>query len=170
MRAPKGFRRPMICDCGEHGFVGLTKGFVALVDPEDFWRISEKLWMASKGYAVRTEYNEGVKIYVKMHRLILGANDDEQIDHINLDRADNRRVNIRVCSNSENMCNRTHSGVVAMKGVSLTKEGRFRARIQANGLPETIGTFETPEAAATAYDKRALELHGEFARINGGIR
>lgn len=163
MRKPRGIRKAFICDCGGHGFVGLTRAGVALFSPEDHHLIDGLLWCQSYGYATRTVYRNGKKIEQKMHRRILDAGPDDCVDHKNRDRSDNRRENIRICDRSKNMMNRGAWGVISPKGVSLTKEGRYRARIQFEGRPVTIGTFETAEDAATAYRRVARILHGEFA-------
>jgi hypothetical protein len=92
----------------------------------------------------------------------------EEIDHINLDRADNRVSNLRACSRSENMCNRGKckknksgfKGVIHYPGVV----GSWSARIGHKGKPIYLGTFESAEAAHAAYADAAKKLHGEFAR------
>lgn len=94
---------------------------------------------------------------------------NEQIDHINGHRRDNRIVNLREATPSENARNRgPHPNKAGLKGVTLHK-GRFIARIRAQGRSIHLGCFDTAKEAAAAYDVAALRHHGAFARINGSI-
>ncbi len=105
---------------------------------------------------------------IMLHRFIMGAVDGEIIDHINKDTLDNRRENLRFCTHAENMRNskkRKHSKQ-KYKGVEKMPSGRFRARIVLNKKHIHIGTYDTPEEAAFAYDKEATKLHKRFASIN----
>lgn len=120
-------------------------------------------------YAYAHTRDCGMRTTVKMHRLIAGARPGEHVDHANCDGLDNRRENLRVCSHSQNLCNRgpqsnTSSGY---KGVGFHKaSGKWRARVGLGGSQEYLGVFDSPEEAARAYDRRATELHGEFVRLN----
>lgn len=92
----------------------------------------------------------------------------ETIDHINLNTLDNRRCNLRVATFSQNGMNRGKysRNTSGYKGVSWDKEcGKWRAQIMKQGKPYKIGRFDTPEEAYAAYCATALELHGEFARL-----
>jgi len=90
----------------------------------------------------------------------------ELVDHINRDPADNRIANLRLCTASQNTCNRTHrkrqSGI---HGVTQSN-GRFMARIFFNRQRHYLGMFETEVQAADAYNRAARSLHGEFASLN----
>jgi hypothetical protein len=91
-----------------------------------------------------------------------------QIDHANMDRADNRLVNLREATRSQNHANRralsTSTG--GIKGVSLGASGkRWRARITIDGKPKHIGTFDSPATAHEAYAAAAEQLFGDFARM-----
>jgi len=104
-----------------------------------------------------------------LHRLIVGAPVGEVVDHINGDTLDNRRSNLRVCSRAENLWNagkRRHN-TSGFKGVCFDKrDGRWYARIRAVGRVHDLGRYKTAEEAAMAYDAKAAELHGPFARLN----
>lgn len=106
----------------------------------------------------------------RIHRLIMGVTDPNIIvDHINRDPLDNRKLNLRLCTIAENNRNcgirdaRNKSG---FKGVSLTPAKKWAARVRHNDKDIYLGTFTTPQAAAEAYDKKAVELFGEFACTN----
>ena len=87
------------------------------------------------------------------------------IDHINLDKGDNRLSNLRPCSQRENNRNvgRSVNNTSGFKGVSR-KRDKWRARI----ADISLGSFSTPEAAAAAYDAEARKVYGEFAWLNLG--
>lgn len=91
------------------------------------------------------------------------------VDHINRDRSDNRRSNLRLCSLAENNRNgsirsNNNSG---FKGVSWDKaRGKWQAGIGLNGTRKALGRFDSAEDAARAYDAAALANYGEFAALN----
>jgi hypothetical protein len=104
-----------------------------------------------------------------MHRVIAGVSDDQLVDHINGNGFDNRRINLRFCSNSQNLHNRTFqkNNTSGFKGVTFKKHcGRWAARIKSNGREIHLGYFSDPKAAALAYNAAAVDLQGEFARLN----
>jgi hypothetical protein len=111
----------------------------------------------------------GSKRTVRMHREILGALSDKQVDHINLNTLDNRKCNLRLASHQENIWNRakTSRNTVGYKGVyRCSGSRRFRAMIQKNGNLRHLGCFDTREEAAIAYNHAAIEAFGEFANLN----
>jgi hypothetical protein len=102
-----------------------------------------------------------------MHRLLLSV--ESEIDHANGNGLDNRRCNIRPATRSLNLANRASPGSRSgFRGVTPAnqKNGRWVARIKINGKTHFLGTFDTPEEAARAYDARARLAFGDFARTN----
>lgn len=147
--------------------IELTKGYVTIVDDEMFDQLAQYRWHLSSGYA-RRQYR-GVKIY--MHRVIYGELKclGKDIDHKNGDRLDNRRCNLRVCSESQNLQNKkiSSNNKVGFKGVSWDKlNSKFVARIQVpNGRYLNLGRFKKIEDASIAYQIAATKHFGEFARF-----
>ena len=90
------------------------------------------------------------------------------VDHIDGDKLNNRRANLRLCSQADNTRNTRlgRNNTSGAKGVSLDVNGKWRARIWKDRKEIRIGTFDTVEEALAAYDKAAAELHGQFASPN----
>jgi len=151
--------------------IPLTRGLVAIVDDADFDLVSRYKWYASptnKGrsfYACRVATAGGRKKTVRMHRVISGITDEACVDHINRNTLDNRRVNLRAATVTQNNHNRGVRGDVPFKGVRRNGK-KFRAQIMANGKLFRLGTFVSAESAALAYDEQAKNFFGEFAYLN----
>lgn len=138
------------------------KGDYALVDDEDYDRVMEYNW-----YLTNPGYAENVAVG-KMHRFIMNPPDDKVIDHINHVTLDNRKLNLRVCTSAENMRNRvSKKGYSKYKGVSRQSGHKnWVAYIGYDGVHQHLGSFETEEDAAKAYDDAARKHHREFANLN----
>jgi len=154
--------------------IPLTRGLVALVDDEDFDRIASLKWHASKkGYATRNFMRKdglGKQYKLPMHRYILGIDlhDPSTVDHIDGNKLNNQKANLRMCGLAGNMQNRpkTCRNTSGYKGVSWDKTcNKWSARIRCNGTSVYLGTFESASDAHKAYCQAAGDLHGEFARV-----
>jgi hypothetical protein len=105
----------------------------------------------------------------RAHRLawlyVYGFWPNDLVDHINMDRSDNRIENLRLATKSQNASNSSKrpSNTTGFKGVTRSR-GRYVAQIKANGKVRRIGSYETPEEASLVYQVAASLLHGEFAR------
>lgn len=143
----------------------------AIVDDEDFEYLNQFTWCLDREYARRIIYiNENSKRKqrcIRMHREILNAPADKIIDHINGNGLDNRKENLRYCTKSTNAMNcKIHKhNTSGYKGVSKSGN-RWRAYIVLNDKQRQIGSYKTKEEAALAYNKKAIELFGEFAKLN----
>jgi len=154
--------------------IKLSKGLVALVDDEDFEELSKYNWYACfnriKYYARRHQMINGKKTKVYMHRQILGLTNPKIFaDHIDGDGLNNQKHNLRAASNSQNLANvNKRKGTSSKyKGVNYRKAtGKWQVHIQHQGKLHFVGTFDNEIDGAKAYDKKATELFGEFAKLN----
>lgn len=152
-------------------YIQLDKGKVAVVDAADAEVLSGSTWFAvERGktfYAARSPL--GKMEY--MHRVIIGASDDQLVDHENRDGLDNRRANIRISTAGENAANADlrSDNTSGFKGV-YASGNRWTARIKVDGKKVYLGSFDTAQQAADAYDNAAIEAFGEFALLNRTIQ
>ena len=134
--------------------IPLTKGKYALVDDEDYDRVMEYNWNICNNYAENN--NMGY-----LHRFIMNPPYDMVVDHIDHDKLNCRKYNLRVCSQQDNLKNSIAKN--KYKGVSWCKvKKKWRVSI----LYKHIGYYKTEEEAAKIYDEKANELYGEFAWLN----
>jgi len=145
----------------------LTRGKVALIDDEDYWRCMQYNWTAivsnGKWYAKR---HIGGGTHQRLHNFILKTSD--LLDHINGDGLDNRKSNLRKASPHQNSMNNAKTkNRTSSKYKGVHKKGSsFVASIGHNRTTLYLGSFKTEEEAAKVYDKKAKELFGEFANLN----
>jgi hypothetical protein len=149
-----------------------TVAAYTLIDPEHLPLVSRHAWSHAEdehGYAwAQTNIiKNGRRTTLKLHHLIAGAPPPGHcVDHINGDSLDNRRANLRVCTMAQNRQNQTKvRGKVGYRGV-MSNGRRYRAVLTHEGVKYHLGTFDTPEQAAAAYNAKALELRGEYAALN----
>jgi HNH endonuclease/AP2 domain len=151
---------------------GSLQGYT-LVDAGDIELLSRWTWHLSVGYATRCERVEGRLRVFRMHRVLLGLEhgDEREADHINRDKLDNRRANLRVASKSENAQNVRHGrGVSRHRGVAWHKRaGKWMAQAHLNGEQHYLGLFENEaDAARAAAAFRAVHMpySPEAAEVN----
>lgn len=160
---------------GDVGILPLTKGQCAVIDARDIRRVEGRCWYSAydpKGkrfYAATSIVNScGRKSSMKLHRVILGITDPRvKVDHINHDSLDNRRVNLRDCSEAENGANSLiyKNNTIGLKGIIQDKRRPNRyygAQLRVNGVRHTKWGFTTPEAAFAYRQEVLSKLHGEF--------
>jgi hypothetical protein len=150
--------------------IPLTRGQFALVDDEDFEYLNQWKWITTdNGYARRTEYKNGTQKPVNMHVLIASPSLGMLVDHINGNKLDNRRENLRICTNTENRRNisKYKNNTSGYKGVTWHKQHRkWYAQIVPLRKNIFLGLFSDAKEAARAYDAAAKKYFGQFARLN----
>lgn len=148
--------------------VVLSNGFESVIDDADFELVAGIKWYATTSDR-RTAY--AISRFGLLHRMILAVEDGQCVDHINRDRLDNRRCNLRIATRQENQWNRgktcLHGSTSQFKGVQFHRHNQlWRARIRVAGKRISLGYFRSEIDAARAYDLAARKYHGEFARTN----
>ncbi len=149
--------------------IPLTQGKFAIVDSNIYKYLMRWHWHTHRKGNLFYACRKTKKKTIYMHRQILNAKKGESVDHRNHNGLDNRLVNIRLCTHQQNCQNQRKSknGTSKYKGVSWNKiEKRWRAVVRSEGELVHIGYYNSEIEAAKAYDKRALELFGEFAYCN----
>lgn len=148
--------------------ISLSQGLDAEIDDEDWEKVKNYKWFAhvrpKRTYAVSSSI-KGKTIY--MHRLILSAPENMEVDHKDGDGLNNRRDNLRFATSKQNNANAYRAqNVSGYVGVNVTPAGRWQARARKGGTRYHIGVFDTAEEAARAYDAWTLAEYGEFAVLN----
>lgn len=151
-----------------HGRGGVFHGW-AMVDLGDIDLLGGIAWtLDGRGYVVGRP--AGFKSPITLHRWLMVGSQKVgfAVDHIDRDKLNNRRANLRFCTQSQNTKNTSlaQSNTSGAKGVSRDVNGRWRARIWKDRVEIHLGTFSTVEDARAAYDRAAIELHGDFASPN----
>ncbi len=158
---------------GNIAYVPLTQGREAVIDADDVPLVAGWNWhvmaLSHSAYAARREARpDGKWRTVYMHRTIVGAVAAPTVDHRDGDGLNNRRVNLRPATASENQHNQrlSSANTSGFKGVTwLRDRSRWRANIKINGKSRYLGTFTDIESAAAAYAAASEALHKEFGRI-----
>lgn len=151
--------------------VPLTRGKVAIVDDQDYDWLMQWKWQYVKGYARRTGLKSDGGLHLRsimMHRVIANAPPDLRVDHINGDRADNRRENLRLCTPEQNKWHVVkRRGHNKYKGVRPVDGGCWRAYAADGHNGQTyLGYYATEEEGAIAYNRYAVGKWGEWASLN----
>lgn len=145
--------------------IPLYGGAIAIIDDVDYENVSRYHWILHDGYA---QSRQG-KNTIHMGRLILNCPVGMEVDHINHDKLDNRRANLRIVTRSQNCANRRSfkNATSQYKGVSWNKQTHcWMANIKKDGEQFYLGMFDDEIAAANAYNDYARKLWGEYAVLN----
>ncbi|MCK5016913.1 MAG: hypothetical protein KAS32_07555 [Candidatus Peribacteraceae bacterium] len=152
--------------------ISLTQNKATIVDDYNYQWLSKYKWYAKKDkytyYAVRNSNKKGCEQkLIFMHREIIKTPSNKKTDHRNGNGLDNRELNIRICTNSQNNQNRHRAwGKSMFKGVSWYKRyKKWQVKIRSGKLIH-CGYFHTEIEAAKRYDEKAKELFGEYANCN----
>lgn len=161
---------------GDLAYIPLTKGYEAIIDAANVHLVDGFNWTASvkfrtdgtlrSVYAYRKPRVDGKQLMIQLHRVILDAPADLEVDHIDCNGLNNTRANLRLATKSQNQCNRRYvknsSGV---KGVRWHKTtSKWEAVIRANGRDHRLGEFSDIGSAAACVAAARVQMHGEFGR------
>lgn len=150
---PKKVVKNEIIDNGDY-IVMICSNQKVLIDKEDYIKNSETRWFVSNGYCCNSYGNV-------FHRLIMNAQIGQIVDHINGNRLDNRRNNLRFVTASQNGQNRKVKGITYDK-----KRKKWNANIVVNGKRYYLGRYQTEEEALLARKNGEIKYQGEY-RYNG---
>ena len=148
----------------------LTKGYIAFVDDDDYEKLNRFSWHV----AVRPHTNYAgsgsgrQRNYKLMHNLVLATPAGMMVDHIDRNGLNNQKSNLRLSTRSQNFYNsvKRKGNRSGFKGVLQRPSGQFYAAIGYKGKKLFLGNYPTAQEAAVAYNKKAVELAGAFARLN----
>lgn len=149
--------------------IQLSKGKSTIVDDDDYEVLNQYKWYCSHGYAVRDKIINKSRTSYRMHRVIMNCPENMQVDHINGNPLDNRKINLRICTKNQNNKNlkKPLTNKTGYKGVSYCKSRKkYCSYISINNKTKPLGRFDTAVEAAKAYNKAASEYYGEFANLN----
>lgn len=155
--------------------IPLTKGKFALVDDEDYEYLMQWKWRVDVGgYAVREQHVSGgkkneIRHMVQMHRVINKTPDGLKTDHIDGDKLNNVRGNLRNATPSQNKANAGpyKNNKSGFKGVSWSRlNKKWVAQIKVAGRRIHLGYHRDIKAAVRAYNTAAVKFFGQFAKLN----
>lgn len=168
-----------MCDDVKIRLIPLTQKKFAIVDADDYEYLSQFKWFFHKGgisktgafygYAERKQRIGGKDTAIRMHRVINKTPDGLYTDHVNGNTLDNRKINLRTATSTQNQMNRksAEGSSSRFKGVHWNKTNKhWQARLKADGKERTIGTFKSEIDAAKAYNEVAEKEFGQYARLN----
>jgi hypothetical protein len=171
----KKARRPYhVCACGEQAWCGISRSpFIVVFDVEDVARLGHHNWRAQEidkdtggFYAARSMRGLGSDL---MHRQIMNAPENMDVDHIDGQGLNNQKKNLRLVTKSQNNHNfrrLDRRNTTGFKGVNYRPTQRGYKKFRATQGKTHIGFFHTAEEAAAAYDAHVLKIWGEHAATN----
>ena len=159
----------LLINSAKHGIVHF------IIDDEDLPKVIKFKWFVlncrNKKYIHCHSTTDKHRKTIRLHRLITNAPSNLVVDHINGDTLDNRKANLRICTNKENCWNQSlrKNNKTGFKGVLIEKRNLlspYYSTIRIGNSRKYLGAFKTPIEAAKAYNEAALKYHGEFANLN----
>jgi len=135
---------------------------IILIDREDYEKTRHFYWsLNSQGYPISVINGK----HKRLHLFLIDKPQGMVIDHINGNKLDNRKCNLRICTSKQNAMNTkvAKSNELGILGVSKTKHGRYRARIMVNRKEINLGHYEKIEDAIEARRLAEIKYFGEYA-------
>ena len=150
--------------------IRLTRGQTAIIDDADYDIVSKHEWYALPAVRALGGFYAATSVRgrtVYMHRLLMAEPCALTVDHINGDKLDNRRSNLRTATRLEQARNsKAKGGRSCFKGVSLHESGLWRAELGLPNRKRIVKYASTETDAARLYNALAREHYGAFAKIN----
>lgn len=147
--------------------IPLTQGQNAIVDADDFERLSQWNWCAAWAEGTQSFYAMAWRQgggHIRMHAKVIECPRGMFIDHKNHDTLDNRKSNLRLCTYTQNLQNQMRRTTNSSGFKGVYKYGaKWTAHIRVNKKKIHLGTFTTSEAASLAYKEAAKHYFGEFS-------
>lgn len=160
-------RKARVCECGAHGFLSVTRGYVAIVSPHRVDEVARDKWslLRSDGRFYVRRANGDRKL---LHRAITNATPDQIVDHHDRNSMNNTDGNLRVCNNAQNSRNQCkRKSASRFKGAHVGPKGiGWVSSISLHGKTVYLGYTRDEVEAARMYDRAAIEHFGEFAATN----
>lgn len=174
------FDKNRIIYCKEYCLMGIYGNKNNLIvytkiDIKDVKRVIKYKWSLQNKKYIVTRLKGSENVFIRLHRLIINCPKNKYTDHVSGDTLDNRKTNLRACTMSQNLANQSgHKRKVPKKsnykGVFFDKNYKsskgWYAKISCKNKTYGLGHFNSEFNAARAYDKKAIELFGGFARVN----
>lgn len=149
-----------------------VKGHKVLIDKSDIDFFNTYSWHIVNGYVVRSKRLNEKIIQISMHNNLMNPPIGYEVDHINRNKLDNRRSNLRIVTHAQNCQNRRKSSRNTSGFIGIRKKkGRNKWEVQVTvmGKHYYVGYFSDIKEAVRARDTKALELHGEYAQLNKSL-
>lgn len=149
---------------GDTTYLKMKNNYECIIDTEDLEKIKIYNWNYNNTYYVIATKR---KTYIAIHRLIMDF--PKEIDHINGNKFDNRKCNLRIVTRQQNIFNsiKRKNNRSGFKGISFDKEsGKYKVVITISGKRHDFGRYKTPEEAGEVYKKASLKLHKEYSVFN----
>lgn len=147
--------------------ISLTKGKQTIVSDDDYEYLIRWKWYFKDGYAATNMVSADRKrSTIRMHRLLLRTPPGFDTDHINGDKLDNRRENLRVATRGQNQWNRKkQNGTSKYKGIYWNRQNcKWHVQLQVNKKKIWLGYYDNEEDAYAAYQDAAAKYHGMFTK------
>jgi hypothetical protein len=139
----------------------------AKVDDEDYDTVAAHRWNFNGDKYPRTAFG-WPQTWVTMHLFLVPRPAGMTVDHINGDKLDNRRANLRLCTDRQNNLNRPKqsNNKTGYKGVYVDgRSGKYVAQIRSGGTKHVLGSYAEAHLAYEAYCRACLALHGAYANV-----
>jgi hypothetical protein len=158
---------------GAIAYIALPCGDWAIIDVDDLGQIANYNWHAvDMGHTKyvrrnRTKNDPPRPLSIRLHRQLMSAPNGMDVDHVNMNGLDNRKSNLRVCTRSQNLCNRKVQARTKskLKGVVWHKRAqKWMASLKYEGKHYYLGLFRLKEDAHLAYLQKSKEIHKDFGR------